>query len=150
MAKKTHKKSHFRRRLTKRSSIKGSGMALLAGAATGFVAGKIAENVEFMRKAWYITPAAAAVAGHLAKAKWHHEIGQAVIGGAGVMTYYNYILARASQLASGGTQGVQETSGVQDTGALDYVAAMNALPETTGAGDLPRYAPSNVAGLEMG
>jgi hypothetical protein len=150
MAKKSHKKkSHFRRRLVKGSTLKGSGIALVTGAITGFVAGKLAENFEPMRRAWWVTPAVTAVGGHLLKAKFRADIGQAAIGGAGTMTYYNWILSRAGAAASG-TQGVQETQGVQDTGDLDYVAAMNALPETTGASDVPRYAPSGVAGLQMG
>ncbi len=147
MAKKKHK--HPRMAAMGRGiGMKSSAMALGAGAVAGFGAGELATRFEMMRKAWWVTPLVVAVGGHVGKGKWpkYRDAWDGLLGGAGTMAYYNYKLAQAGASASGGTQGVQETSAVDDA---DYVETYRQLASGTGAvqesGGRSR---SNVMGLQ--
>ncbi len=133
------------RALGRGAGLKRSAVSLGAGAATGLAAGKLAENIEFLRKKWYITPLVVAAGGHLMKATRLREGADAVIGAAGAMAYFNYELAKGNEMV------VQapETSGVQETrGVDDYLAEYNRLGEAAGVQDMPARARSSVMSLQ--
>ena len=132
MAKKKHR--HPRMAAMGRGiGIKSSAMSLGAGAVTGFAAGELATRFEMMRKAWWVTPLVTAIGAHVGKAKFpkFRDAWDGALGGAGTMAFYNYKLAQAGAAASGGTQGIQEASGVDD--GTDYLGAFNRLSAGTGA-----------------
>ncbi len=116
------------KKLFNMQAVKTSGIAAVAGVISGVGGAMAAEHVAWFQKYWYSLPVAVGIVGHVVKETVSRDAGAAMIGGAGVMGYYNYKLNRAStqsQPAAAGTSGVQ---GVAD----DYVAALRSLPETTG------------------
>jgi hypothetical protein len=116
------------------ADLMGSAEAGGAGALAGFVGAELASRYEWARKAWWATPAAVFLAGHVAKnvKPRLRNAGLGAVGGSGTMAFYNYKLARASQ----GQQpypGAPATNGVQDSGDVDYMGTFRELSGGTGA-----------------
>jgi hypothetical protein len=145
MAKRRRSKgAHRLYSMGKGAGLKSTAESGAAGAATGLLAAMAAEKIPFMTKAWYISPAAALLLGHVVKSRFprFRDAGSGMVGAAGAMAYYNYKLSQAT--AATNTSGVQETSGPDD---VDYVRAFQSLPEAAGVMDTNRRPRSSVMGL---
>ncbi len=139
----------FGSRVVSGPALVSTGIGGATGAVTAWVAQMLVEHTDFFSKYWYAPALGVGFAGHVLKSMKNKHIaagGMAAVGAAGAMAYYSYKLNKASKAASG-----TETSGVQtDTGApSDYMAALRALPDTSGVQEpMSRRASNPIAAMK--